>query len=662
MTKGILKMSNNSDDPRDRSVSKAGRTDTSSSVDNEQVEDDALSDAGSSNMSGGPEEYDAAAREAEKRRKSLASSETRAVQCWRLLVLLAVAAAAVVVSMLVYDITTNIEDESFQNAFDAHANRIIEQFHTSVASKMQAIDTFSAMYTTEGLREGSRGFPFVTLPDIDIHGTNTRVAADTLFFFYTPVVTDDNRAEWEQYSTETYGHSALGFGKEVSLRAQQDVKFNVTYPEEDGGDDEGDRRRNLQDTDIPTLEDGFKTVIWGDNPDHSEFLMPPNSGPHVPLWQISPVFPSPMFLNIDLFTKVTVKGSYEEVIRTGTAVLDEAANLEYDADAVTLMNYFLSTGQYRETAAEFSSEPVSGLAYPVFDSFDLVNRKVAGVLLTNIYWRLYFEDILPPDANGLIIVIENTFNQTLTYRIDGPMVTYLGVGDRHDPKFNSYGQSADVSSFVDSRAGPRTRGYVAADLNQEYIRYTLKVYPSEDLEVDYITNMPTIYTVTVASIFAFTSVVFILFVLVVERRQSVVLDSAVRSGAIVSALYPQAVRDRIYETTDAKPSKKVSKKNAFTAGANHSPQDAATGDRSADVSREARGRPIADLYPHSSILFADIVGFTSWSTKRTPVEVFELLEGLYSAFDRIAIRRKVFKVETIGDCYGKFNCKLTLKC
>jgi Adenylate and Guanylate cyclase catalytic domain len=34
--------------------------------------------------------------------------------------------------------------------------------------------------------------------------------------------------------------------------------------------------------------------------------------------------------------------------------------------------------------------------------------------------------------------------------------------------------------------------------------------------------------------------------------------------------------------------------------------------------------------------------------------VFYLLENIYSAFDTIADARKVFKVETIGDCC-KFN-------
>jgi Adenylate and Guanylate cyclase catalytic domain len=46
--------------------------------------------------------------------------------------------------------------------------------------------------------------------------------------------------------------------------------------------------------------------------------------------------------------------------------------------------------------------------------------------------------------------------------------------------------------------------------------------------------------------------------------------------------------------------------------------------------------------------FGDIVGFTAWSSARSPSDVFVLLETIYSAFDDIAKRRGVFKVETIG--------------
>jgi class 3 adenylate cyclase len=50
-------------------------------------------------------------------------------------------------------------------------------------------------------------------------------------------------------------------------------------------------------------------------------------------------------------------------------------------------------------------------------------------------------------------------------------------------------------------------------------------------------------------------------------------------------------------------------------------------------------------------MFADLVGFTAWSSVREPTQVFMLLETLYRAFDRIANQRGVFKVETVGDCY-----------
>jgi hypothetical protein len=49
-----------------------------------------------------------------------------------------------------------------------------------------------------------------------------------------------------------------------------------------------------------------------------------------------------------------------------------------------------------------------------------------------------------------------------------------------------------------------------------------------------------------------------------------------------------------------------------------------------------------------SLLYLVLIslGFTAWSSTRAPSEVFTLLETLYNAFDEIADRRRVFKVET----------------
>ena len=62
-------------------------------------------------------------------------------------------------------------------------------------------------------------------------------------------------------------------------------------------------------------------------------------------------------------------------------------------------------------------------------------------------------------------------------------------------------------------------------------------------------------------------------------------------------------------------------------------------------------QPIADLFLETTVLFADIANFTAWASTREPTQVFTLLQSLYQGFDTIAARRKVFKVETIGDSY-----------
>ena len=50
-------------------------------------------------------------------------------------------------------------------------------------------------------------------------------------------------------------------------------------------------------------------------------------------------------------------------------------------------------------------------------------------------------------------------------------------------------------------------------------------------------------------------------------------------------------------------------------------------------------------------MFADLVGFTAWSSMREPSQVFTLLETIFCSFDELANLRRVFKVETVGDCY-----------
>jgi hypothetical protein len=56
--------------------------------------------------------------------------------------------------------------------------------------------------------------------------------------------------------------------------------------------------------------------------------------------------------------------------------------------------------------------------------------------------------------------------------------------------------------------------------------------------------------------------------------------------------------------------------------------------------------PIADLYPATTVLFADCCGFTAWAASVNPARVLTVLEAIFNAFDELAAQAGVFKVET----------------
>jgi PAS domain S-box-containing protein len=62
-------------------------------------------------------------------------------------------------------------------------------------------------------------------------------------------------------------------------------------------------------------------------------------------------------------------------------------------------------------------------------------------------------------------------------------------------------------------------------------------------------------------------------------------------------------------------------------------------------------RSIANRFDNASILFADIVDFTSISARVQPTELVDLLNDIFSSFDQLAERHQLEKIKTIGDAY-----------
>lgn len=82
-----------------------------------------------------------------------------------------------------------------------------------------------------------------------------------------------------------------------------------------------------------------------------------------------------------------------------------------------------------------------------------------------------------------------------------------------------------------------------------------------------------------------------------ERRQRLVLNTAAKSSAVVNSMFPEAVRDRLLNDDDEKEKKRAKGVHFMNTGMNPGGADKSSA-------------PIADFYPDTTILFADLVGFT----------------------------------------------------
>jgi class 3 adenylate cyclase len=214
----------------------------------------------------------------------------------------------------------------------------------------------------------------------------------------------------------------------------------------------------------------------------------------------------------------------------------------------------------------------------------------------------------------------------------------------------------DKYSTVQSR-------YTGIPINEEYCSFSITVYPSIEMEKQYKSSNPLVVSLLSFLIIVLISVGFLIYDSKVEQRQKAVMTTAARSANMLSTLFPANVCDQLLEEEPNDYNKLTKKsivnmgyfggnvKNAVTGSGAVSGNDFGDGTSDNKNASNKFSQPIAELYPETTVLFADISGFTVWSSSRGPDQVFHLLESLYSEFDTIARKRRVFKVETIGDTY-----------
>ena len=209
--------------------------------------------------------------------------------------------------------------------------------------------------------------------------------------------------------------------------------------------------------------------------------------------------------------------------------------------------------------------------------------------------------------------------------------------------------------------------------------YSFEVYPTDQLCSSYgVSNTPAFLALIACCFVILSTLVFFIYDYFVNYRQKVIIQQAARSTRIVHALYPAFVRDNLFNnvknssqqasageldegpSSPAEPNKRKLKlkvsdlvdtpANQLRRFLSHPTIPSKSYDLNM-VSELDVMDPIAEVFENTTVMIADIEGFTAWCSEREPTQVFRLLETVYRAFDLEGSKAGIFKVETVGDSY-----------
>jgi hypothetical protein len=119
-------------------------------------------------------------------------------------------------------------------------------------------------------------------------------------------------------------------------------------------------------------------------------------------------------------------------------------------------------------------------------------------------------------------------------------VEFLGTGDLRDPDFEHLEL---IGAWFDQ--GLDSGEHSSYNQQEAGCDFTLHVYPTKELCDSMKSNDPVSFTLAVVFIFLLTSIVFVLYDCLVQKRQKKAMTSAHQSNALVSSLFPAQVRDRL---------------------------------------------------------------------------------------------------------------------
>jgi len=221
--------------------------------------------------------------------------ETRIVHWLRCIVFTLLLLTMCLVSGGIFVYTRHHEIQRFETVFADSAFQVMESFHDTLEQSMLSLDALSVTITSLA-QATNQTFPFVTIPDFEVRGANTRIQSGSHILYYFPLVTDENRVAWEDYAMQHRSHADVAFSRDTYMRQQQDLSLGITptspTPLNITNNTQGSNSSSKNTTEpkspnMTILEDGtaYHPHIWSNGAIDPLGDLPQGQGPYLPGWQ-----------------------------------------------------------------------------------------------------------------------------------------------------------------------------------------------------------------------------------------------------------------------------------------------------------------------------------------------------------------------------------------
>lgn len=509
---------------------------------------------------------------------TIAKKESKAVFCLRVAVFLVLFASAAAVITTVYLYIVNQEQEEFVQTLDSASSKVFDSIGQTLEQTLGATDSYVTTYLSYARYSSPTNWPFIVMPGAALHTAKMIRQAKAFSAGICIVVEPEEREAWADFSKE-----------KLDSIIQDSQRIQATDSEYFGP------------SEFPINNQSFTYDIWNVTNDIQRGPVPGNRGNYLPVWQQYPIIPHGP-LNWDTWLMPSTAAALRDIIDKKRVAFVPTMNVYLDESneiAVANAKRWQAWAGLLIGPNQDPSEPAGTVLYPMYDYLAGVdstastsNDKWLGVVVYNFFWRAFLENILPQESIGVIVVMTTPCDIPFTYRLDGPTATYLGPGDLHDHQYDNLKQTISFNDIMGLSKDSLRSSYTGIPLSETHCPRYVHVYPSQDMENEFKTNLPIMLTLIAAAIFLFTSFVFITYDYLVAHRQKIVMRQALASGAIVSSLFPERVKQQLYEERKAALEQTKTPKNEFM----NPDVDMPTG----------KSKPIADLFDETTIFFADL--------------------------------------------------------